>query len=94
MANYFVRVELFGADAADYEKLHEGMSNSGFEKTITFTDGKVMDLPTACYVGVSNSSSSSIRDVVKVISKPLTTRDASIIVLRYDDWSAFLYPAD
>lgn len=46
---YIVHVELDGADADDYEKLHERMCNEGFSKTLPSPDGTEETLPAAEY---------------------------------------------
>ena len=48
MTNFTVRIELHGADEADYENLHEAMERRGFVRWIE-SDGGRYRLPTAEY---------------------------------------------
>ena len=96
MANYMVRVELFKANGEDYSDLHEKMEAIGLKRTVVFDDGKTYDMPIGTYFGTSNLSTSVLRDRVKSISDPLSSRQsASIFLCRVQDqeWSAFLYEA-
>lgn len=92
MASYLARVELFGADADNYESLYEGMSALGFSKTITFPDGGVNNLPTGTYVGTFIDDVSVVRERIKVIANPLSNKPAAIFVCDYNNWAAYLYP--
>jgi hypothetical protein len=47
--NYVTRVELHGANEADYEKLHAAMEGKGFSRNIKGNDGLTYWLPTATY---------------------------------------------
>lgn len=49
MAKYTTRVELHGAVAKDYEKLHDEMEAEGFTRTWETAAGVVYHLPTAEY---------------------------------------------
>ncbi|WP_275553679.1 type V toxin-antitoxin system endoribonuclease antitoxin GhoS [Mixta sp. Marseille-Q2659] len=91
MADYLVRVELFGAGGDEYQALHEAMSRLGFSRTMVFDQGEVMALPIGTYIGSSSHSTSTVRDLVKQVANPQSTKQAAIFVCRYDDWSAFLY---
>lgn len=53
MTQFTVRVELHDADWDDYDVLHAEMRKEGFSTTITGSDGKTFELPTAeyCYEG-------------------------------------------
>lgn len=96
MAEYMARVELFRADGEDYADLHEKMESLGLKRTVRFDDGKTYDMPIGTYFGTSSLSTSVLRDRVKSISDPLTSRQsASIFLCRVQDqeWSAFLYEA-
>ena len=49
MTQFTVRVELHEADWDDYDVLHAEMRKEGFSTTITGSDGKTFELPTAEY---------------------------------------------
>lgn len=49
MANFTVRVVLHDADWNDYELLHACMEAGGFDRTITGSNGVVLQLPDAEY---------------------------------------------
>jgi hypothetical protein len=49
MTNYTVRVELHGADEADYTRLHSRMESEGFVRWVEAKDGSLKRLPTAEY---------------------------------------------
>lgn len=91
MADYLVRVELFDADGEDYEKLHEAMQSIGFRKTIQAPVSKVRKLPTGTYVGASTSEVSDIRDAVRRISDPLSSKSAAVFVCEFTNWASYLY---
>lgn len=93
MANFLVRVEIFNANSENYEALHKGMAGIGFSKTVTFTDGSLRDLPIGTYFGSSNSIPDIIRDQVKVVANPQSSKAAAVFVAQVSDWSAFLYSA-
>jgi hypothetical protein len=92
MADYLVRVELFDASNADYERLHEKMKNIGFNRYVHFNDGTAHHLPTGSYIGDKSGPSESIRDSVSSLANPLSTKPAAVFVCKYSDWSAYLYP--
>lgn len=96
MAEYMARVELFRANGEDYADLHEKMAALGLKRTVKFDDGKTYDMPIGTYFGASALSTSALRDRVKSISDPLSSRGAaSIFLCRVEgsEWSAFLYEA-
>ena len=93
MAEYFARVELFGADAERYEKLHEKMEGIGFLRTVAYSDGEMKELPTGSYAGIKNDSIGIIRDQISNVADALSTQNASVFVCRMDDWASYLYPA-
>ncbi|MBS4088699.1 hypothetical protein [Pseudomonas rustica] len=96
MANYMVRVELFGASPEDYERLHARMDALGIERELTFSDGSKRQMPSGTYFGPSSFDVASVRDRIKVFANPLSPqKDAAIFVcqVKDDEWSAFLYPA-
>lgn len=96
MAQYLVRVELFGADGEGYEDLHEGMKRNGFSRSVKLDDGKTYSMPIGTYFGTSNLDVVSLRDKVRSVSKPLSpTKDAAVFVCVIQDgqWAAFLYTA-
>jgi len=90
MANFIVRVELYGADAERYDALYEKMSALGLSKEIR-DNGTTYDLPTGTYCGTFNASAEDVQSAVKSVADPLSTKAASIFVCSFNDWSAFLY---
>ncbi|MBD2812829.1 type V toxin-antitoxin system endoribonuclease antitoxin GhoS [Xenorhabdus sp. Vera] len=93
MFNYMVRVEIFGATLKEYSYLNESMGIIDFRNTIRYNTGELMALPTGSYVGLSSNSAAEIRDKVKKLASPLSSKPVSIFVCRYSDWAAFLYSA-
>ena len=51
MASFITRVELHGADSADYQALNTAMEASGFSRAIPNNDGSAVFLPTGQYFG-------------------------------------------
>lgn len=96
MPHYMVRVELFGASADDYERLHANMDALGIEREIAFAGGIKHQMPSGTYFGPSSMSAESVRDRVKRFANPLSPlKEAAIFVCeaKNGEWSAFLYPA-
>ncbi|QLG93557.1 DUF2622 domain-containing protein [Pseudomonas yamanorum] len=96
MAQYLVRVELFGASSDDYERLHANMDAMGIEREVSFSDGSRRQMPSGTYFGPSSLDVSSVRDRVKTFANPLSPdKEAAIFACQIKDgeWSAFLYPA-
>ncbi|HDY6675888.1 type V toxin-antitoxin system endoribonuclease antitoxin GhoS [Klebsiella pneumoniae] len=91
MADYVVRVEIFDASGEDYENLHEAMASYGFKKTIVGDSGKERQLPTGTYVGNKSEAAHEVRDKIKDISNPFSSKTPAIFVCRFDIWSAYLY---
>ncbi|OTA16867.1 hypothetical protein Xvie_01546 [Xenorhabdus vietnamensis] len=93
MATYMVRVEIFGAGLREYELLHESMKLIDFNRNIRSSDGQIMALPTGTYVGTSLNTAAQIRDKVKRLADPLSSKAAAIFVCQYGEWAAYLYSA-
>lgn len=93
MATYLARVELFGAGSREHNSLHELMGLIDFRRTITYANGEVMALPTGTYVGNSLNSASEIREKVRKLANPLSSKAVSVFVCQYSEWSAYLYSA-
>lgn len=93
MADYLVRVELFGAEGDEYERLYEGMMSLGLTKTIQSLGQPIKKLPTGTYVGIIQLSAAEVRDSVSRIANPLSKGDAAIFVCEFTNWASFLYPA-
>lgn len=92
MADYFVRVELFDADAEEYETLYNKMSALGFSKTMPPTGSNKKSLPTGCYVGTSANDTSTVRGRVSNAADPLSSKPAAVFVCEFSNWASFLYP--
>lgn len=72
MSSFTVRIELHGADAAEYELLHAKMEQHGFQRFVTGvaadgTRGKWL-LPNGEYDYTSNNSAAEVRDLAKRIA--------------------------
>nr|WP_150648167.1 hypothetical protein [Pseudomonas fluorescens] len=96
MAQYLVRVELFGASASGYEDLHEVMGAIGLKRTVTYSDGDVRSMPTGTYFGESSLDVTSLRDRINIISKPFSPSKAAAVFacsVQPHQWAAFLYKA-
>lgn len=66
MANFITRVELHGADAADYEKLHTVMAEEKFYRTVMSAAGQNFMLPTAMYFSYGEVTAEQVRDLARV----------------------------
>lgn len=96
MAEFIVRVELFGANGEGYEDLHGKMETLGLRRTVVFSDGKTYAMPIGTYFGASSLGVEPLRDRVAAFSKPLSPiKDAAIFAcaVQNQQWSAFLYEA-
>lgn len=96
MPHYMVRVELFGAGADEYERLHANMDAIGIEREVVFTGGVRHQMPAGTYFGPSVLDATSVRDRIQRFANSLSPhRDAAIFVCeaKENQWSAFLYPA-
>lgn len=91
MPDYLVRVELFDAESEEYEKLHEAMESIGFRKTIQAPGSVVRKLPTGTYVGSSPSEVADVRDAVRRVSDPLSSKSSAIFVCEFTSWASYLY---
>ena len=65
MASFVTRVELHGASAADYERLHVAMERSGFSRQIQADNGNCFQLPTAEYCHQGNYDAASVNDAAE-----------------------------
>lgn len=87
---YLVRVELHGANRADYDVLHEAMSRRGFQRTIRSSNGSDYALPTAEYAADTYQSGEEVRSVADAAASQ-TGRTRGVLVVRYDQsWWAGL----
>ncbi|PHM60444.1 hypothetical protein Xsto_04010 [Xenorhabdus stockiae] len=91
MASYLIRVELYGTGSAGYEKLHKRMVGNQFSRSIRFPDGKWHRLPSGTYIGNSSLGSLQLAEKIKSIAKSYSSKDPSIFVCTYSNWSAALY---
>ncbi|HCV38994.1 MAG TPA: DUF2622 domain-containing protein [Pseudomonas sp.] len=97
MAEYLVRVELFGANAEGYEDLHTRMEALGLKRSVGFGDGKNYAMPIGTYFGSSGFDVEALRDKVRGFSRSLSPiKDAAVFVcaVQPGQWSAFLYTTD
>ncbi|PHM36595.1 type V toxin-antitoxin system endoribonuclease antitoxin GhoS [Xenorhabdus innexi] len=93
MANYLIRVEIYGAGSREINALDQSMKVIDFHRKVRYANGDVMALPAATYVGSSLHSAAEIRDRVFKLASPLSVKHPSIFVCQYNEWSAYLYPA-
>lgn len=94
MAQYMARVELFGANSEDYEKLHARMDAMGIEREVEYEGNVTYEMPTGTYFGSSSLHVEAVRDKIRGFANPLSPdKDAAIFVVQVKDgqWSAFLY---
>ncbi|AYA39959.1 type V toxin-antitoxin system endoribonuclease antitoxin GhoS [Xenorhabdus nematophila] len=93
MKNYLVRVEIFGASQKEYNYLNGSMKIIDFNNVIRYNNGEIMALPTGTYIGLSLNSANEIRDKVRQLATPLSSKAPAVFVCQYGEWSAFLYSA-
>ncbi|WP_340608584.1 type V toxin-antitoxin system endoribonuclease antitoxin GhoS [Xenorhabdus bharatensis] len=93
MANYLIRVEIYGAGSREINALNESLKIIDFHKNVVFQNGNIMALPAGTFVGKSLNTAAEIRDKVYKLASPLSARNPSIFVCQYNEWSAYLYPA-
>lgn len=85
MSNFVTRVELHGANEADYRLLHIAMRARGFMNYIQADDGSFYDLPTAMYVSSSPTlSTMQVRDIA-LQAAALTGRAAWALTTKYEE---------
>lgn len=92
MADYLVRVELYDADAGDYDALHEAMELLHMHKYFRTDAMNVKSLPNGTYIGQSALSAPSLRDAVQRAATPLSSKIPSIFVCEFSSWASYLYP--
>ena len=80
VAQYFVRVVLHGATAADYSDLHAEMAKVGGDRTIRGDSGTVYDLPDAEYVLHNTLEVEAVRDAIVAIAAGIRS-DPSVLVI-------------
>ena len=81
MAQFMVRVELYGADEDDYETLHKAMEGEGFSRQISSADDVLYHLPTAEYYREGELSKQDVLDEAKdAVAK--TKKKGGILVTR------------
>ncbi|MEQ4681055.1 DUF2622 domain-containing protein [Providencia rettgeri] len=94
MANYIVRIELYNADYDDYETLYKRMEGIKFYRYITFSNGEKHDLPNGTYFGKSDLTTSQLLVEVKRVARGLSkSKDPSIFLCSFNNWTASLYPS-
>jgi len=76
MTTFIVRVELHGADAEDYENLHEHMERKGYQRHITADSGNEYQLPDAEYIRVSSTAMNVTRIANEVYEIASSVNDA------------------
>lgn len=91
MAEYLVRVELFNANADDYNELHEKMENKGLSRQIVSDHGAVYEMPSGTYLGSSELSALDLQVWVSSVADPHShPKKAAVFVGQLKDWQAFL----
>ncbi len=72
MASFTVRVELHGADAGDYERLHTLMASYGFNRTLGGTEksgaSSTFRMPSGEYTHDSEADVFAVRDTAKLVA--------------------------
>lgn len=94
MTDFFIRVELHGANSEDYEKLHAQMESHGFSQTYAEKNStRVFQLPTAEYffstLSVTVTTQSLVEKVVGIAQK--IRKDPDVMVIQAIDFSARLH---
>lgn len=91
MANFTVRVELHDADDEDYERLHEFMSDQGFERTVVGNDNVKYALPPAEYVLVNvQFTMSKVLEKAKLAASETAKRHAVFVTsMGSEGWTAY-----
>jgi len=85
MADYLTRVELHGAGAEDYQKLHSEMLARKFTKFIQSGDGTWYELPTAEYFSTSTTlAAEGVRDIA-IAAVKTTGRTFWVITVAYGE---------
>lgn len=70
MAEFFVRVEMRGADRAEYEELHRRMQAAGFACQICAESGPTLQLPPAEYHAILDTTNvEAVRDQALIIAR-------------------------
>lgn len=88
---YFVRVELFKAEAEDYEKVHLKMEENGFFRAIEADNGGIYNMPSGTYFGNSALETLQVQILVSGIADQFSTPEASVFVAQLATWQAFLH---
>ncbi|HBR4419646.1 TPA: DUF2622 domain-containing protein [Klebsiella pneumoniae] len=79
MADFTVRVELHGADAEDYDELHEKMEAKGFKRTIVSDGGTRYQLPDAEYNYSGNVSRADVLERAYNVAKTIRSNPAVLV---------------
>lgn len=70
MPAFITRVELHGADGADYEKLHRDMQRLGFQRQVLSADRTRYDLPSAMFrISGTDLIAATVRDLAREAAK-------------------------
>lgn len=70
MPAFITRVELHGADGADYEKLHRDMQRLGFQRQVLSADRTRYDLPSAMFrISGTHLIAATVRDLAREAAK-------------------------
>lgn len=96
MAQYLVRVELFGADADNYERLHACMDVLGLFRTVKYPGSGQFEMPAGTYFGSCNSTKDELLAKIKAFATPQSPKKGPAIFLAQvagGDWTSSLYPA-
>ncbi|UVK81327.1 hypothetical protein LOY46_17330 [Pseudomonas sichuanensis] len=92
MAEYLVRVELFNANAEEYNQLHEQLGTLGLFRQIRADNGVYYDMPSGTYFGESGLGPAELQVRVSREADRLShPRAASVFVARLTDWQSSLH---
>lgn len=88
MTWFITRVELHGANDADYQKLHEAMEAQKFRREIQDQSGRMHRLPTATYFSESFQLDAIGVKGLAVIAANTTGRQSWVLTCMTDHWAA------
>lgn len=90
MARIVVRIELYGAETGEYEKLHKKLQLKGYTRRMHDHSLKWFQCPTAEYLITRNASPASVREEVKTVASSINT-NYNVMVTDASYISSFLF---
>ncbi|MGE2492675.1 hypothetical protein ACU6Q5_16760 [Enterobacter sp. CCM 8629] len=93
MTQFIARVEMYGANAEDYENLHERLQSVGYTRAIISGTGRRLKLPDATYYLNSSSINQPETVATQVRQIAQSIRNSAVFVCRFDSWYGYLHDA-